>query len=91
MIVAGISEDFIQFDTFSLVAGAAYSWSSYSADVLRDLPLTALFIILGAGSEPSTYAAAIDNLRVTPEIPEPAGFLLLAGGMVVVGAFRRRI
>lgn len=92
LIIAGVAGGFLQFDVYTAfnTADAPYTnWTTEYADVLHNKLLDEMYVIVGGGSEPTSFTSAIDNLVLTPSVPEPASLALLAAGLLVFGARRR--
>jgi hypothetical protein len=92
IVAGGYSGGLVGFDTFTLANAAdlPYSnWTNEAAMGLHGLLVDTLLVILGAGTDPEPYSSAVDNLTLTPDVPEPASLALLAGGLVFLRRRRR--
>jgi hypothetical protein len=96
LIVGGVRNGaFLSFPTFTLPGTAVTTptyanWKTEYASSLRNVPIDTLLIVMGAGFEPGVNYTAIDNLKVSPYVPEPASLALFAAALAGVFARRRK-
>jgi hypothetical protein len=92
IVAGGIGGGFIGFDVFTLAntADQPYSnWTTETALGLHGILVDTLLVLLGGGTDSEPYNSAIDNVTLTPDVPEPASLALLAGGLVFLRRRRR--
>jgi hypothetical protein len=92
IVAGGFGGGFIGFDVFTLAntADQSYSnWTTETASGLHGILVNALLVFVGGSPDTEPYSSAIDNLTLTPNVPEPASLALLAGGLWFVRRRRR--
>jgi hypothetical protein len=90
---AGSGTDAASFDTVLATIGGANAfptdWTQWNADLAVEGPGRFAFRYLGDAATLSYIG--LDTVRVVTAVPEPAFWLMLAGGLGMVGLARRRL